>query len=685
MTVAEAAQLLQRHWGLTGELTELGSFEDENFAVAGDHGDPMYVLKINGPERSVSLELEHAILHGLAEAGLGYELPLPVPATSGAEIVTHGSDRARLLRWVPGIPLSDVSDLSPERLRQLGALAARVGTALASFAPDAGIPPAECKWDPRLARQTVADVLADDPGPDDEQRAALEAAIAPLAAVDGTDLPRQLIHCDITDVNALTAGGEIVGLIDFGDVTDTWRVCDVAVTCASAVYRHPGDALEAMLDVLGGYHDVAPLSGAETDALWPLVLARAAACAALSARHRELTPDSAYVRETYDGDWVALTALLALPPGLPAAAFRIRAGLPALPGPDGLAAVLRDADPMPVVAGLQARPIDLGVGSDALHGGAWEDPRGVAEAVGAARATIGRWGEVRLTAAGRPGEATPSTLHLGADVFAPAGTHVRAPLDGTVAAVTQTETTLEIAGTAPPRFIRLTGIESLVDAGTLVSAGAIVGHVAERTDGGPARVHVQLATAPGQPGLGDPRRRAAWLALCPDPAPLVGAACAAPPPPDARRDRGRRAAVLADAQELYYEEPMEIVRGWRQYLYDADARPYLDVVNNVAAVGHSHPGVASAAARQLRLLNTNSRFLYESIVELRRAPVRAAARRSGPRVPGQLRQRGVRPRAPARPRLHRAARRGRPGRRLPRLDGGGVRALHLAGRQPGLA
>ena len=60
---------------------------------------------------------------------------------------------------------------------------------------------------------------------------------------------------------------------------------------------------------------------------------------------------------------------------------------------------------------------------------------------------------------------------------------------------------------------------------------------------------------------------------------------------------------------------MEIVRGRRQYLYDADGRPYLDMINNVAIVGHAHPGVAAAAARQFRLLNTNSRFLYDSMTE----------------------------------------------------------------------
>ena len=71
--------------------------------------------------------------------------------------------------------------------------------------------------------------------------------------------------------------------------------------------------------------------------------------------------------------------------------------------------------------------------------------------------------------------------------------------------------------------------------------------------------------------------------------------------------------MIPQAQPLYYAAPPEMVRGRRQYLYDAQARAYLDCVNNVAVAGHSHPRITAAATRQLRLLNTNSRFLYESM------------------------------------------------------------------------
>jgi 4-aminobutyrate aminotransferase-like enzyme len=60
---------------------------------------------------------------------------------------------------------------------------------------------------------------------------------------------------------------------------------------------------------------------------------------------------------------------------------------------------------------------------------------------------------------------------------------------------------------------------------------------------------------------------------------------------------------------------LTIVRGAGQYLYDATSRAYLDMVNNVAHVGHAHPRVVRAGARQMSVLNTNTRYLHDAIVE----------------------------------------------------------------------
>jgi len=82
--------------------------------------------------------------------------------------------------------------------------------------------------------------------------------------------------------------------------------------------------------------------------------------------------------------------------------------------------------------------------------------------------------------------------------------------------------------------------------------------------------------------------------------------------------RDRRTLALGGALSLSYETspsgPLHIVRGERAYLYDTMGRRYLDCVNNVAHVGHSHPDVVGAAADQMIMLNTNTRYLHDNVV-----------------------------------------------------------------------
>lgn len=78
----------------------------------------------------------------------------------------------------------------------------------------------------------------------------------------------------------------------------------------------------------------------------------------------------------------------------------------------------------------------------------------------------------------------------------------------------------------------------------------------------------------------------------------------------------RRRRHISDALSLHYgDRPLHIVRGEGAYLYDADGRQYLDCVNNVPQVGHAHPEVAAAAHAQLAAVNTNTRYLYEPLVD----------------------------------------------------------------------
>ncbi len=75
----------------------------------------------------------------------------------------------------------------------------------------------------------------------------------------------------------------------------------------------------------------------------------------------------------------------------------------------------------------------------------------------------------------------------------------------------------------------------------------------------------------------------------------------------------RRRKTFGPTSMLFYKKPLNLVRGEGVWLYDADGRRYLDTYNNVPSVGHCHPRVVEAVARQMGVLNTHTRYLYDIV------------------------------------------------------------------------
>ena len=78
--------------------------------------------------------------------------------------------------------------------------------------------------------------------------------------------------------------------------------------------------------------------------------------------------------------------------------------------------------------------------------------------------------------------------------------------------------------------------------------------------------------------------------------------------------KDRRDQALGSGTELFYENPLEIVRGDGVYLFDSSGRRYVDMYNNVPCVGHGNPAVVKAMAAQQATVNVHSRYLHEGIV-----------------------------------------------------------------------
>ena len=615
---AEQARAIARdHFGVRADVTPLGSQQDANFLLRDSSGHAAGVLKIANPAFSrVELEAQDAAAAFIAASeGLRSATNVALPGTPPiAEIAGASGDEvlfARILTYLPGGTLSGEAYLPPQRVAALGEVAGRTARALAGFSHP-GVDRV-LQWDLRHARRAV-DVLAGHLT-DAHRRDAVEAAAAAAwEAVSrvASDLPVQVIHGDVTGDNVVCGsadtGGLPDGLIDFGDLTRSWTVAELAVAMAS-VLRHEGGEPAAAMPAIAAFHAVRPLSPAELEALWPLVVLRAAVLVVSGVHQSAIDAENRYARDNLDQEWRIFQRATTLPAEVMTGQIRHALGVAHRVGPlSGEAALIADT------SGILT--LDLTAQSDAADGGAWLEPdheeRLAREALAAgATAVVTAFGEARLTRSATLRDTSTATVATGVQLWPAEPLRLSAPWPGDIEAgpgslmLTGTTGTLEVHGE----------IRAAVSDGEQVRAGAEVGvtdgpvWIAVRRPGGRHEV----------PRFVRPEYAAGWLSLAADPAALLGIAAG---------DRGggvdttaaalrqRRSRAFAEVQEHYYADPPRIERGWREHLIATDGRSYLDMVNNVAVLGHGHPVLADAVARQWRRLNTNSRFNYAAVVEL---------------------------------------------------------------------
>ncbi|MDH5283462.1 MAG: aminotransferase class III-fold pyridoxal phosphate-dependent enzyme, partial [Gemmatimonadota bacterium] len=328
------------------------------------------------------------------------------------------------------------------------------------------------------------------------------------------------------------------------------------------------------------------------------------------------------------------------------------AGLPAVPAHDEVVAWLSSdaCAPKPVFdfdlnrAGRSL--VSLTPGAPGMEHAA--DPNGYwvwlrdRLAVEGARFGIGRYGEVRAVYSSDQYRTAASperrSQHLGVDLFIEPGTPVRAPLDGRVFSVADNASALDYgptvileheAGAGGPRFFTLYGHlarEALtrLTPGMTVAAGQCIGTIGtpEVNGGWAPHLHFQIITdrlgmTGDFPGVGQPGLWPVWSRLSPDPNLILRLApesyVADPAPPTVLLER--RARLLGPSLSISYRKKLKIVRGRGAYLYDHTGRAFVDGVNNICHVGHAHPRVVEALVRQASVLNTNTRYLHDAILD----------------------------------------------------------------------
>jgi 4-aminobutyrate aminotransferase-like enzyme/Ser/Thr protein kinase RdoA (MazF antagonist) len=610
ITSSDAERAASELFAVRGSFVELGSQQDRNYRIDG-HGAAPLLLKVANPAwSSLALTAQGAALAHLAGAGL--DVPRVLAAVDGSPISwleLRGERLAlRLLTYLEGTPLRTARYLAPSVVRRLGALAGETSRALADFDHEGLTAPVQ--WDLQHAETIVARFAVH--VHDAKARARVEqvaaAAAARLAPLRGA-LREQVVHGDLTDDNVVClrgVDGRLVpyGIIDFGDLMRSWLVAELAITCASALCHMPQRPL-GILPAVEAFDELVPLEDAEIAALWPLIALRAASLAVSDSQQLAIDPGNHYTAERAHVGWRTLDGAAGLGFDLAEAALRDALGRPETAAAPVVATTL-----FPDLARSAPRVVDLSVTSEALDHGRFLEPD--CEQALLARAAVDgvaitRYGEHRLTRTQLRSDQEQETFALCVELVSQTDQAVEAPWPATVISAVGSELALTHDGVS----LWLSGIASGLVAGATLEPGDTLGTLRAGVRG-----RVQLCTVPevAPPSLTTPTAAAAWRRLCPDPSTLLGVECAAPRL-DAAAVLARRDSAYAGVQGRYYDAPPQIERGLAEHLIDASGRAYVDMVNNVALLGHAHPRMTRAVTRQWRLLNTNSRFNYEVISE----------------------------------------------------------------------
>jgi 4-aminobutyrate aminotransferase-like enzyme/Ser/Thr protein kinase RdoA (MazF antagonist) len=654
LTLRDAEHLARSLFGVETVATALPSERDQNVRLRAADGAG-YVLKVaNATERREMLEAENAVMRHLAGTGL---TPRLVSTLAGEDIARSGVHFVRLITALDGTPLGDTARQGDALLQDLGRAVATLDRALQGF--DHPALHRAFHWDLAAATSVIAERLPL------VQDAEARDMVARVLAIHGEHVAprlagfrRSAIHGDANDYNVLVdaRAQAVTGIVDFGDMVVSHTVNDVAIAMAYAALGKD-DPLAAAAQVAAGYHAVNPLTDEEIGALHGLMLLRLGLSVCVAAAQQAERPDQAYLGISQGPIRTTLPALVAIHPRLAHYRLRDALGVPPVPHAPRIVSWLKaNGQAAAPVTGhdLRSTPVlglDFSAGSPLVSSHPAENTvepftRRVFAEMAEAGASIGAggYGEARLIYAapafgGGPPTDERRTVHIGLDLTLPAGSPLHAPFDGVVHGFEDATTRLDygpvivlrhdIPGDEPLTFYTLYGhlARASLDGlfvGKHISAGerfASIGPPPENGDWWP-HVHVQVITdmldVPCNfNGVAPASQRATWMALCPDPNLLLGI-----PPERFARHAGtaallerRRRRFGGNVRLSYGREPLQIVRGWMQYLFDETGRTFIDGYNNVPHVGHAHPAVARAVAAQLGTLNTNTRYLHELVLE----------------------------------------------------------------------
>ena len=654
ISIKEAKKILKSTYNLEGEITSLNGEIDFNFKIISNKSKK-YLLKVSRPNYEQEyIDYQIDLLEYLNKSSK-IEVPKIIytinnKKSSNFQDINGENRSVRLMSWIEGRLWSSTNPIKKSLRYELGFLSSQLTKSMKDF--DHPYAHRTIKWDisKSLWVENHLDIF------DSKKAQVLKKFIQDFKnnLLLYEKLEKSVIHNDINDNNIIVThdflNPEVKSIIDFGDSVYSQTINDLAITCSYGIMNH-NDPLLGCIDIVKGYNENRKIKDEELKLLYNLIAMRLVISVTISSINRNKEPNNKYLFVSEKSAWNLIYKWSEVNSEFAYYSFRKACSIDAHPNKKKLINWAKKTnfsikDLLPEINKSKFYNLDLSVGSkwlgnkseiedldvfqfkinqlqkkvpDFIISGGYLEPRSI-------------YTSNSYEKNGENGEEN-RTIHLGLDFWVPPGTKVSSIFDGEIIAAFNDKGNKEYGGLVIIKhkiedfeFFSLYG-HNTVDSvlknkiGSKVKRGKVIAEVANYPENGNWAphlhfqiMHTMLDFKVAFPGVCYSNQENVWKDICPNPNILFKQKVLSASNNQTNTEIiNYRKKHIGKSLKLHYDEPLRIVRGEGVYLIDNKGRKYLDTVNNVAHVGHENEDVVSEGKSQMSLLNTNSRYLHESI------------------------------------------------------------------------
>ena len=628
-------------------LRNLNSERDRNFLL-NINSTQKYVLKVSNPKESRKiLDLQDYVLDNLGKRN-SIKKYIPKKIHSSIKIYSDLMNRkcyVRILSYIDGKMYASIKHDSFLE-RSLGVLLGNLSTELQNLNKPSAF--RKFEWDPSNIswinkeislfkgnnKKIILKIL-------NEQNIFVKKNLKKLRF--------SLTHGDVNNYNLVVKKNKISGLLDYGDMIYAPTINDLAVTLSYALMNKENLYL-TLKNIIVSYHKIFQITFDEIFSLMTLVKARLAITVVMAEKQRKKFPDNNYLSISEQDAWMLLNRLNSIDPYLLVFLIRDFCGYPILKNYELIFNFLK-TNKFSSVLDTNINHLNKSIISFSSNSIFTKNyvhkPIPLTKKIKShlknndAEIGIGLYLEKRNVYQGNNYISKFNTksrrdIHVGIDIFAKAGTNIRAPIEGKVFILKDNALEYDYGPTIIlehkinnlDKFYTIYGhlskkcLKNLY-VGKKIKKNAIIAEIGNYPINGnwPPHLHFQIAlNIMGEkdnfPGVSEDILLHLWSKISPDPNLILGIPSTFFKKNETVKDLFlKRNSFLSKNFSISYNKPLHMLEAKNQYFYDDKGREYLDCVNNISHVGHSHPKIHTAMIEQNLKLNTNTRYLYKIINE----------------------------------------------------------------------